>query len=227
MRFALTRPVKINVMEAGEKLFVDLMPEKWVGMPPPLPADVIADLTSRARAAGQAERELATLKALPVPTLKVSAGSNADRMRVSLQFSASVDVEFKADGTRASVVMPLGLTYDVAAARAALPPDITDFMIDKEPGGLVLRFSAPAGSTLRGQAEDRAFSIDVVPSKPAAAAAPPVACHGRKGWFGAEGNDADRALVRVEDRRRGGGRRDRSRAGTRRPRSAGRHLARG
>ena len=36
VRLALTRKVTINSMAAGEKLFVDLLPENWAGLPPGL-----------------------------------------------------------------------------------------------------------------------------------------------------------------------------------------------
>src|SRR5579859_6251787 len=46
---ALKRPVKINAMPAGEKYFVDLLPESWSGLPPGLPQDVVEALARRAR----------------------------------------------------------------------------------------------------------------------------------------------------------------------------------
>ena len=65
LRLALQRPYRANVQQAGERVFVDLLPEGWNGMPPPLPPEVVADLARRARAAEEA------LKArLPVPSRK-------------------------------------------------------------------------------------------------------------------------------------------------------------
>ncbi len=40
IRMALAQPVSVNTMKAGEKLFVDLLPEGWVGMPPGLPQEL-------------------------------------------------------------------------------------------------------------------------------------------------------------------------------------------
>jgi hypothetical protein len=34
VRFATTRPLRVNIIEAGEKVFVDFMPESWQGLPP-------------------------------------------------------------------------------------------------------------------------------------------------------------------------------------------------
>ena len=41
IRLSLARRVTINTMTAGERLFVDLLPESWTGAPPPLPVEVV------------------------------------------------------------------------------------------------------------------------------------------------------------------------------------------
>src|SRR4051794_26237437 len=55
LRLALSRKVTVNSMAAGERLFIDLLPDNWTGMAPELPQDVIEDLAKRAR---EAERLL-------------------------------------------------------------------------------------------------------------------------------------------------------------------------
>ncbi len=51
LRLTLARKLRVNTMAAGEKLFVDLLPESWIGLPPGLPKEVIADLARKARVA--------------------------------------------------------------------------------------------------------------------------------------------------------------------------------
>ena len=47
-------------MMAGERLFVDLLPESWTGEPPGLPREIVEDLARRARDADrQAQQKLA------------------------------------------------------------------------------------------------------------------------------------------------------------------------
>ncbi len=48
LRVALQSSYKVNVLEAGERVFIDLLPEGWTGMPPGLPPEVLADLNRRA-----------------------------------------------------------------------------------------------------------------------------------------------------------------------------------
>jgi hypothetical protein len=55
VRIALARKVTMNSMAAAERLFVDLLPTTWSGLPPGLPRDVIEDLARRAR---EAEKKL-------------------------------------------------------------------------------------------------------------------------------------------------------------------------
>src|SRR5581483_4517193 len=61
IRIALARKVTMNSMEAGEKLFIDLLPETWVGGPPGLPREVIEELARRAREAEKKAKQQRTL----------------------------------------------------------------------------------------------------------------------------------------------------------------------
>ena len=61
VRLALVRKVTVNSMAAGEQLFVDLLPDGWVGMPPGLPQDVVDRLARRAREAEKKSRQAVRL----------------------------------------------------------------------------------------------------------------------------------------------------------------------
>src|ERR1051325_2874349 len=70
VRLALTRKVTVNTMAAGEKLFVDLLPEGWSGLPPGLPQEVVEELARRAREAekkARAQQQVAQQRVLPPP----------------------------------------------------------------------------------------------------------------------------------------------------------------
>ncbi|HUN98260.1 MAG TPA: tetratricopeptide repeat protein, partial [Bradyrhizobium sp.] len=56
IRLSLSRKVTVNTMSAGEKIFIDLLPDTWAGPPPSLPPEVIRELAERARAAERALR---------------------------------------------------------------------------------------------------------------------------------------------------------------------------
>jgi hypothetical protein len=56
IRIALARKVTVNSIAAGDKFFVDLLPDTWSGPPPSLPQDVVEELARRAREAERLER---------------------------------------------------------------------------------------------------------------------------------------------------------------------------
>ena len=56
IRLSLARRVTINTMTAGERVFVDLLPDSWNGPPPSLPQEVVRELAERARVAERALR---------------------------------------------------------------------------------------------------------------------------------------------------------------------------
>jgi len=51
LRIGLRTGFNVNRIEAGERLFIDLMPLTWQGLPPSLPSSVITDLATRAKTA--------------------------------------------------------------------------------------------------------------------------------------------------------------------------------
>src|SRR5690349_8703566 len=76
IRLALARKVTVNSMAAGEQLFVDLLPDTWVGVPPGLPQEVVDRLARRARDAEKKARESILLKQRrELPPIKVHVGT--------------------------------------------------------------------------------------------------------------------------------------------------------
>src|ERR1700681_866029 len=74
IRLSLARRVTINTMTAGERVFVDLLPDTWTGQPPSLPPEVIRELAERVRAAERALRkQRAPAEAIKRPPVRVRA----------------------------------------------------------------------------------------------------------------------------------------------------------
>uniref|UniRef100_A0A2A4Z1Y9 Uncharacterized protein n=1 Tax=OCS116 cluster bacterium TaxID=2030921 RepID=A0A2A4Z1Y9_9PROT len=57
VRIALAQEVKVNKLEAADKLFIDLLPRGWKGLLPGLPQEVIEELALRAEEATMSARE--------------------------------------------------------------------------------------------------------------------------------------------------------------------------
>ena len=74
IRLSLQRRVTVNTMTAGERIFVDFLPDSWKGPPPSLPAEIIRELSERARTAERALRlQRATAEARKRPPVRVRA----------------------------------------------------------------------------------------------------------------------------------------------------------
>src|SRR6202521_1462250 len=57
IRLSLARKVTINTMTAGERVFIDMLPDNWKGQSPGLPSEVVRELSERARVAERALRQ--------------------------------------------------------------------------------------------------------------------------------------------------------------------------
>ena len=79
IRIALARKVTMNSMAAGERLFVDLLPDTWTGLPPGLPREVIEELARRAREAEKKVRQQRTLARQTQAWRRSGCGSPASR----------------------------------------------------------------------------------------------------------------------------------------------------
>src|SRR4051812_36519166 len=77
VRFALARRVTVNKLGAGERLYIDLLPDNWTGLAPGLPREVVEELGRRAR---EAEKKLRTQR-----TLARQNRSAPTRVRVVVQ----------------------------------------------------------------------------------------------------------------------------------------------
>ena len=96
VRLALGRKVTVNTMAAGEKLFVDLLPENWTGLPPGLPQEVIEELARRAREAekkARAQQQVAQQRKLPPVRVRVGAQPTFTRYMFELPGLIAVSVD--------------------------------------------------------------------------------------------------------------------------------------
>ena len=125
VRLALTRKVTVNTMAAGEKLFVDLLPEGWTGLPPGLPQEVVEELARRAREAEKkARQQLVTSSSARCRRCACvsacSRPSRATRSRLPELITVSTergDDQMRSRSRRRS-------SFDLADVQAVLPPTV-------------------------------------------------------------------------------------------------------
>lgn len=125
IRMALTQKVRINMMTAGERVFIDLLPEKWVGLPPALPAEVVKELSERAIAAERALRiQRVADEARKRPPVRVRALTQPTFVRFVFEVPDGVNVSSALNGDKYSLSFGSSLTFDLADAKIAMPANI-------------------------------------------------------------------------------------------------------
>ncbi|MEP7240094.1 MAG: hypothetical protein ABI697_04335 [Devosia sp.] len=164
VRFGLRSAFTVHSMEAGEQLFIDLMPPSWQGLPPSLPPEVVAGLTDRAkRAADLAEQKRKADEALrlnPVASLKV--GRNPSFMRTEFDWSVPTEAKYVQDGTTATLTFDWPVAVDLYALKANLPAEITGATNSVSTAGSKIVLTLAPGVTPRFYSDSRTqFTLDV------------------------------------------------------------------
>lgn len=161
LRMALSRKVTLNSMAAGERLFIDLLPENWRGLPPGLPQEVIEDLARRAREAEkQLRRQRAenrqNVKATPV---RVGVQPTFTRYIFDLPDLTAVSTERGKDDFTLSFAVPM--RFDLADAKATMPPVLKSIDSMAEHDSTKVKFVFEGKADVRSFREDNSYVVDV------------------------------------------------------------------
>jgi hypothetical protein len=145
LRFGLRGTVTVSQLEAGEKLFIDLLPPGWQGLAPGLPPDVVAELAARAQDASLMadQRRKAEMVRTLQPRAELRVGSNPTFMRVELNWNADAEAQFDlADGT-ARIDFDWPVPIDLYALQANLPEQIVsaENLVDADGSAVVLQLA--------------------------------------------------------------------------------------
>lgn len=171
LRLALQRPVRTNVQQAGEQVFVDLLPESWAGLPPALPPEVVADLARRAR---EAEAALHARSPAPAPrTLPLELATNPSRTRLSLKLPSDARSVFAEEGAATRLTLPGAWRIDEQAARGRLKPETGQVTVENGADGARLVATPAKGVTLVAERDGDTVTIDFLPAKTAKPEAQP------------------------------------------------------
>lgn len=136
LRLALQRGYRVNLQQAGEQVFVDLLPESWAGLPPPLPPETIAELARRAR---EAEAALKASKPAPLPQSIAAEVSNAPgRTRVSLRLPRDLKAVFEEADEGQRLTLAGAWRIDDQGARGRMKPEIGSIHIVNDASGAQL-----------------------------------------------------------------------------------------
>jgi hypothetical protein len=167
----LARKVTVNSITAGDKLFVDLLPDTWSGPPPGLPQEVVEELARRAREAERLERLARRAeqekKAVPV-AVHVADQPTFTRYVFDVPDQTSVSADRGKDRLTLSFDAPL--TLDLSDAEAALPATVASIHAEAEQDSTLVRFSFLAAVDLRTFRDGKSYVVDIVKNDAAAPA---------------------------------------------------------
>ncbi|HEY3792534.1 MAG TPA: tetratricopeptide repeat protein [Bradyrhizobium sp.] len=172
IRLSLSRRVTINTMTAGERIFVDLLPDGWAGAPPSLPLEVIKELAERARAAERALRvQRAADAARKRPPIRVRASVQPTFVRFVFEMPDGVSVSSVLNEQKLTLLFNAVLNFDLADAKIAAPANIASINQKISGEQSAVEIALIGDVDVHSFREDRNYNVDVAfrpAEKPAA-----------------------------------------------------------
>ena len=162
IRLSLARRVTINTMSAGERVFVDLLPDSWTGPPPGLPQEVVRELAERARIA---ERELRQQRAISEakkrPPIRVRASVQPTFVRFVFEMPDGVGVSSVLNEQKLRLQFSAVLVFDLADAKLAAPSNIASINQKVEGEASVVEITMIGDVDVHSFREEKNYVIDV------------------------------------------------------------------
>jgi tetratricopeptide (TPR) repeat protein len=162
LRIALSRKVTVNHMAAGERLFVDLLPESWTAAPPSLPQEVIEELNKRARDAERRvrqERQLVQQKR--VAPIRVRVSHQPTFSRYVFELPELIAISNSREKEKLILVFDAPLRFDLADAKAAPPPMVESVETEIGDTTTSVQFAFIGHVDIRAFREDNNYIVDV------------------------------------------------------------------
>jgi len=162
IRLSLTRRVTINTMTAGERVFVDLLPDTWSGQPPGLPPEVIRELSERARAAERALRQQrAAAEAQKRTPVRVRASVQPTFVRFVFETPDGVGVSSVLNEQKLTLLFNAALSFDLADAKVTAPSNIASINQKIEGESSAVEVALIGDVDVRSFREEKNYIIDV------------------------------------------------------------------
>ena len=174
-RFSLTRKATVNSMAAGERLYIDLLPETWTGLAPGLPKDVIEELSRRAR---EAERSLRSQRQLALKSEKkarVRVATQPTFTRYVFELPDVIAVTSDRGADDVTLVFAARVKFDFGEIKTSLPATVKAIESFDQDDSVSVRFALNGKADVRMFREDRNYVVDIGASdaKEAVVVSPP------------------------------------------------------
>lgn len=162
IRLALTRKATVNSMTAGERLYVDLLPDNWSGAPPGLPTDVVKELAERARAAERALRaQRAVADAKKLPPIRVRASVQPTFVRYVFEMPKEVKISSTLTDKKLSLGFNAPFVFDLADAQLTAPPSVGSISQKTDGVSANVDFALIGGVDVHSFREDKNYIVDI------------------------------------------------------------------
>ena len=163
VRIALAGKVSVNSMAAGEKFFVDLLPDTWSGPPPGLPQQVVEELARRARQADRLERiEQQKAQRKKLPPVRVHVAVQPTFVRFVFDVPDQTEVSADRAKERLTLTFDAPIPFDLADAEAAMPAAVAAINTEVEQDSALVRFSFLSKVDVRTFRDGNGYVVDIV-----------------------------------------------------------------
>ena len=162
VRMALEQAVTVHAMAAGEKLFVDLLPTSWSGVPPGLPQDVVDELAKRAREAEKLlKREQAATAGNKLAPIRVRVASQPTFTRYVFNVPSTAAVSADRAKDRLVLTFDAPMAFDLADAQAALPKGVAEITSELDQDTSHVRFIFGSMVDVRTFRDESGYVVDL------------------------------------------------------------------
>jgi tetratricopeptide (TPR) repeat protein len=162
IRLALSRKLTVNAMTAGERIFIDLLPESWKGAPPGLPPEVVKELSDRARAAERALRQArASAESQKRPPIRVRASVQPTFVRFVFDTPDGVGVSSMLNDKTLTLTFNAGLVFDLADAKLSAPPNVASVGQAMDGNRTAVEIALIGDVDVHSFREEKSYVIDI------------------------------------------------------------------
>ena len=158
LRIITLQKLTTNLTDVAEDLYLDLLPETWKGPPPGLPADVIADLSRRARVA---ELELRQSNVQSRAEIVVQSGSTSTLSRLSFFAGGVLPSRLTNEGRKVELVYEGLFKLDLGKLRTLLPRGFSRADVLTNEKSLTITIEVNEGLTVKTGIEDGSQMLDI------------------------------------------------------------------
>ncbi len=171
-RIALSRKAIVNSMAAGERLYIDLLPDTWKGLAPGLPKEVIEELSRRARLAERSIRTQRDLAKRDDMTARVRVATQPTFTRYVFELPEVIPVTADRGANDITLKFAARLKFDFGDLKASLPSTVKAVESFDQGDSAAVRFALNGKADIRTFREDKNYVLDVGSSDAKEAVAP-------------------------------------------------------